>query len=117
MLSQVVLSLFLLFAISRVVLQVRGGKLTLGAFFFWCGLFIFAIVGVLEPKLTTHVARLIGIGRGTDVVIYASIAILFYLVFRLSISLEETRREITEVVRRIALRNTLPSRKRSKVRK
>ncbi len=62
-----------------------------------------ALAGVLEPGLTSYMARRLGIGRGTDVVLYLSIALLFYLIFRLSISLEETRREITDLVRKIAL--------------
>lgn len=104
MFIQVSLSLFLLFALSRVLLQVRDGKLTVSGFFFWSALFVLALMGVLEPNITTYIARLLGIGRGTDVVLYISIALLFYLLFRLSISLEETRREITELVRKVALR-------------
>lgn len=64
-----------------------------------------ALAGVLEPGLTSYVARRLGIGRGTDVVLYLSIALLFYLIFRLSIALEEIRREITELVRKIALKD------------
>ena len=103
MLSQLLLSVFLIFAISRVFLQVRSSKLSLGAFLFWGSLFVLALVGVVEPNATSYVAKLLGIGRGADVVIYTSIAVLFYLIFRLSISLEETRREITGLVRKIAL--------------
>lgn len=103
MVIQTLLSIFLLFALSRVVLQVRGAKISIGAFLFWSALFIFALTGVLDPNITTYVAHFLGIGRGTDVVLYISIALIFYLLFRLSISVEETKREITEVVRIIAL--------------
>ena len=103
MIIQIFLILFLLFALSRVILQVRFAKLSVGGFLFWSGLFVFALVGVIEPGLTSEAAKFLGIGRGTDVVLYLSIATVFYLIFRLSIVLEETRREITELVRRIAL--------------
>lgn len=103
MLIQIVLTGFILFALSRVLLQLRQGKLTIGEFLFWAGLFIFALAGVLDPELTGYIAKVLGIGRGADVVFYTSIALMFYLIFRLSISLEETRREITELVRKIAL--------------
>lgn len=108
MIIQILLSFFLLFVLSRVVLQVRGSKISLGAFLFWSGLFIFALAGVLDPNLTSYVANFLGIGRGSDVVIYISIALLFYLLFRLSIALEETRREITELVRKITFEPELP---------
>ena len=103
MVIQTLLSFFILFALSRVLIQVRQAKISIGAFLFWTSLFIFALVGILDPRLTSFVARWLGIGRGSDVVIYISIALLFYLIFRLSITLEETKREITELVRKIAL--------------
>ena len=107
MIIQIILSFFLLFALSRVILQVRNAKISIGAFLFWASLFIFALSGVLDPRLTSYAAQVLGIGRGSDVVIYISIALIFYLIFRLSISLEETRREITELVRKIALEHPL----------
>lgn len=116
MFIQAILSFFILFALSRVVLQVRQTKLSVGGFLFWSGLFIFALAGVLEPNLTTYVARFLGIGRGADAVIYGSIALLFYLIFRLSITFEETRREISELVRKIALEND-ERRKKNNVRR
>ncbi len=117
MVIQLVLSLFLLFALSRVLLQVRASKISVGAFLFWSSLFIFALLGVFEPELTSYVAKYLGIGRGSDVVLYVSIALLFYLIFRLSISLEDTRREITELVRKIALGDVTTSKKSRKRRK
>jgi len=116
MVIQLVLSLFLLFALSRVLLQVRASKISVGAFLFWSSLFIFALLGVFEPELTSYV-KYLGIGRGSDVVLYVSIALLFYLIFRLSISLEDTRREITELVRKIALGDVTTSKKSRKRRK
>jgi len=103
MLIQILLIIFLLFAVSRVLLQVKSGNITAGSFIFWSGLFFIAIVGVLSPELTSRVARLLGIGRGADVIIYVSIVLLFYLVFRLSIVIEDLRHEITKLVREIAL--------------
>ncbi len=107
MIIQFVLSFFLLFALSRVVLQVRSAKISIGAFLFWSSLFVFALVGVVDPNVTSYFANFLGIGRGSDVVFYISIALLYYLIFRFSIALEDTRREITEIVRRIALKDDL----------
>lgn len=105
MIIQILLSIFLIFAISRVVLQVKSARITWGSFLFWCGLFIFALFGVLDPRITTYVANILGIGRGADVVIYISIVLIFYMLFRLSIAIEDTRREISGLVRKIALRD------------
>lgn len=109
---QLILVLFLLFAISRVVLRLRDSNLTLGEFLFWFALFSFALVGVVEPSFTSYMASLLGIGRGADVVVYASIALLFYLIFRTNIHLEETRNEIAKLVRIIALQDHQPKTKK-----
>lgn len=105
MLLQLVLLVFLLFAVSRVLLQLRQGNLTVVSFLFWGGVFIAAMIGVLEPEVTSSFARLLGIGRGADVVIYLSIVILFYLIFRITIAIEEVRGEITYIIRQLALKN------------
>ena len=104
MIIQILLSFFLLFAVSRVLLQLRSANLSPSAFLFWVVLFLIALTGVLRPELTAYAAQVLGIGRGADGVIYISIALIFYLIFRLSIHVEETRREISELVRKIALR-------------
>lgn len=111
---QIILILFLGFAISRVILQLRQGKLKLFSFIFWTGVFIVAIIGVLYPQLTSQVAEFLGIGRGADVVVYFSIAILFYLIFRLTIVIEEIHSDITSVVRELAINNAKKSKKKKK---
>lgn len=103
MVIQVFLLFFIIFAISRVVLQLKQGNLTVLAFSFWLIIFFAALIGILDPRLTGMIARLLGIGRGADAIIYISIAVLFYLVFRLSIAIENLRHEISKLVREIAL--------------
>lgn len=75
-------------------------------FGFWSLLFLLASIGVLAPGLTTMAANFLGIGRGSDLAVYASIVVLFYLVFRIYILIEDIRQEITELIRRIALEKT-----------
>ncbi|OFZ32071.1 MAG: hypothetical protein A2437_18930 [Bacteroidetes bacterium RIFOXYC2_FULL_40_12] len=84
---QVVFGAFLLFAVSRVLLRLKDGTLSLSNFIFWAGLFVVALIGVIKPELTTLVAQKLGINRGSDVVVYASILLMFYLIFRTNILL------------------------------
>lgn len=104
MVIQILLVVFLIFAVSRVLMQLKSGNLTASSFIFWSALFLIAIIGVVNPELTTKIANMLGIGRGADVIIYISIVLLFYLVFRLSITIEDLRHEITKLVREIALK-------------
>lgn len=103
-LTQILLSIFLLFALSRVYLRFRGGDVSFFAFVFWTFVFGSAIVVVLFPSLSGKIAHLMGIGRGVDAIVYTSITILFYLVFRLYVYLEDVRHEITDLVQKLALR-------------
>lgn len=100
---QLIFSVFLLFAASRVFLRLKDGSLTLKSFIFWFSLFIVALIGVFEPELTTLIAQKLGIMRGSDAVIYASIILLFYLIFRTNVMLENLRHDLTKLVRLIAL--------------
>ncbi|KKU92417.1 MAG: hypothetical protein UY21_C0001G0040 [Microgenomates group bacterium GW2011_GWA1_48_10] len=108
-LIQLLLSIFLLFALSRVILRFRGGQLSPLEFAFWSILFVAAIFGIFLPEQTSQLAKILGIGRGADLVVYVSIVIIFYLVFRLYIMIENLRHEITEIVRKIALENVIKS--------
>ncbi len=101
---QIIFAIFLLFAASRVWLRLKDGSLNFFSFIFWFGLFILALIGVFEPELTSVVARRLGINRGSDAVIYASIILLFYLIFRTNILLENLRHDLTQLVRLISLR-------------
>ena len=102
---QVILLIFLAFAVSRVFLRLREGSLAFGAFLFWLAVWTLAGFAVIEPEFTTYLAAKIGIQRGTDLVIYLSLFLLFYLVFRTNVLIENLKEEITQLVREIALRN------------
>jgi len=101
--TQITITFFVLFALSRVVLRFREGKLSNQSLLSWSVLWTFVIVVIWKPQTTTHIAQIIGIGRGVDLIIYASIVALFYLIFRIYIKLEENERNITTLIRIIAL--------------
>lgn len=111
---QLIFITFLIFAASRAFLRLKEGGITFGAFLFWSGLWILATFSVLNPEFTTYLAKLIGIGRGTDVVIYASIVLVFYLIFRTNVMIENLRHEISKLTSEITIGRTL---KRDKKRK
>ncbi len=108
---QIILSLALIFAATRVLLRLKDGALTLKSFIFWFAVFVLAIIGVIKPGLTTVIAQKIGIGRGTDAVIYASISLLFYLIFRTNVMLENLRHDLTKLVRDLALKDETKSKR------
>lgn len=102
-LLQIIAALFAIFALSRAYLRFKERKLSSFAFIFWFGVWIAGMILVFVPQLTTEVAKMLGIGRGADAVVYTSIAVLFYMMFRIYIKIEDTQKQITEVVRKVAL--------------
>ena len=95
--------LFALFAVSRAVLRAKDKKISFGEMLFWLAVWSGLLFVVYFPSLTNYLAILFGIGRGIDVIIYLSIAALFYLIFRLYVKLEENQKSITLLVREIAM--------------
>lgn len=101
---QILFIAFALFVVSSVFKRKKGGLLGTKGVVFWLLFWFAAIVAVLWPDLTTKLANYLGIGRGTDLVVYASLAIMFFVLFRLHIKVESIGRDITLVVRDKALK-------------
>jgi hypothetical protein len=97
------LFIILFWPISRVWLRFKDGSVKLGAFLFWTGVWFVGVFVIFFPGLLTYFANLIGIGRGADVAMYGAIVVLFYLVFRISVMLENIRHDISKIVREVAL--------------
>lgn len=100
---QIVAAIFVLFAISRVYLRFKERKLSSFNFLFWNLVWIGGLSVVLFPNLSSQLAHIVGIGRGADAIIYASIVVIFYLLFRIYIKLEDTNKQITELARKVSL--------------
>ncbi len=101
--TQLLFTLFVLFAISRAILRFKEGKISTLALAGWVLLWIWVEVIIWIPGVTTHIAQILGIGRGADLLIYGSIVTLFYLIFRIYVKLEDIERQITQLARKIAL--------------
>jgi hypothetical protein len=100
---QIVIVLFALFALSRALLRFKDNKLSKNEFLFWTAIWLAVIVVSFIPNITTQVSSLFGIGRGMDLIVYISVIILFYLIFRLYVKLEAVEKEVTLLVRKFAL--------------
>lgn len=111
---QIILLLFIVFALSRVILRLREKVIPLGTAVFWSILWLTAFAGILSPQTTTRIAGYFGVGRGVDVIVYISLALLFYLVFRTYVMVEDIRHEITEIIRTVALQKTSKTKKSKK---
>ncbi len=64
-----------------------------------------AAVVVVWPEVASRFAGTVGIGRGSDAVVYVAVAFLYYLVFRLVLKQRRLESNISDLVREIALRD------------
>ncbi len=102
-LIQIFIVCFSLFAVTRVLRQFRQGAITIAWMIVWSVFWLFVGGVVLSPQTTDTLARLVGVGRGVDFMIYSSIVALFYLAFRLFVKMEDLEREITRLVRKMGM--------------
>lgn len=100
---QLTLILLIVFTFTRVLLRMKEGTLEFGAFIFWVSVWLCALIIVIWPGTASRIATTIGVGRGADAVVYISLVVLFYLIFRTNVALENIRHELTELVRQLAL--------------
>lgn len=102
---QIALFIFLLFALSRVILRFKSKEVSWRGLIFWSLLFSSAMVVSIFPDISSKIAGVLGIGRGADAIIYASIVLLFYLVFRLYVYIQDVHYEISDLVKKLALKD------------
>ena len=100
---QVLAIIFAIFAVFKVVVQLRDNKISRESAIFWIFIWALVILIVVFPRTMSYLATLTGVGRGVDVVLYVAIIILFYLIYRIYTKMENIEREITIVVREIAI--------------
>mgnify|MGYP001616927803 CR=1 FL=1 len=105
MLIQILISMLALVALWGVGQRFKRGALSRAGVVAWLLIWIVAIVAVWNPWITNRVAGFLGVGRGADAVFYVSIVALFYTIFRLYGKCENLEHQLSELVKKIALRD------------
>jgi small membrane protein len=62
-----------------------------------------AVVSILNPDLTTRVANFVGVGRGTDLLLYLLVAVFLYVVVGFYLKFRDVERQLTVLARRLAI--------------
>ena len=107
---QFLLLAFVLFALAKVIHKYKQRGMRTLEFLLWILVWVGAAFIIIFPDTTIFLAHLLGIGRGADLIMYTSLLIAFYLIFRIHLTLDRLEQEVTEVIRAMALeRLTEPS--------
>ena len=105
---QFIILAFLLLSFTMVLLVIR--RHALGRLFFMAQ-FIVGALFVVFPDLSTKVAQGIGVGRGTDLLLYFLI-VLFYMTVLLFISaIRRIEQRQTAILRQLAIQSAISNEK------
>ena len=109
---QILIFVFALFAWSRVLLRFRDAEMSLRGLFFWSGIWLIVILVDFFPQVMTLIANRLGLSPGSGIIVYISILVLFYLVFRIYVMIETQNQTVTKLVRQISIRDAKNGKKK-----
>ena len=96
-----IIIVFVAFAASRAYLRFRSKSISIKELIFWLTIWATIILVTIFPDFSGRLASPLGIGRGADLVFILAILILFYLVFRLNVKIDQLDQDITELVKKL----------------
>jgi len=102
---QILVTVFIVFILFKLFLQKQKNKISLLSFLIWFLLWLAILLVFWLPDTTSYLAAWLGIGRGADLVVYLSIVVIFYMIFKIFVRLNKIENEITRVVRADAIKN------------
>jgi len=103
-LIKIIFTIFALFAWSRAIIRFYSKDLNIKELLFWSFVWALMIILVYIPGKTNFLARVLGMERGNDAMFFLAIAGLFYATYRLYVKSNEQEKEITKLVRALALK-------------
>src|SRR3989344_2221414 len=92
----IIIILFAIFALSRAILRFRERRISKLEIALWSLIWIAIIVVAIIPETSSEISKIVGVGRGVDFLVYLSIILVFYLIFRLYIKLDQAEQNITK---------------------
>jgi len=106
MLQQIIALIVILFFISRLLIQKKRNQIGANEFVFWLVFWLLSMAVIASLKWIDKLVADLGFsGSGIEVILYVSVALLFYFIFRLRLKLEKMEKDITKIVREISLNN------------
>lgn len=106
MLQQIVAIIIILFFIFKLNNQKLKKEINNNEFYLWLFFWIIALIAIVFIKQIDTFVHFLGFsGSGINFLIYLAVMALFYLVFRLRLNLAKLDKNLTDLVRIIAINN------------
>jgi len=104
MIQQIIALVLIAFFVSRLISQKRKKQINQNEFILWIAFWFLGALAIIFIKEIDRLVEYLGFsGSGINFLLYISIIILFYLVFRLRLNIAKMDKNLTEVVRKVAL--------------
>ncbi len=103
-LFKILFLLFVLIIFIRLGRRLKNQQIRVTNFLIWLFFWLIASTIVIYPEATDYLARFLGVGRGADVVVYFSLAAIFYFIFYFTVRLHIMDTRIAKIVRSISLK-------------
>ena len=103
MFLQIIISILVIIALSVIIKRKSQNKLSLGQAATWFLMWLIVLIVFWYPESTSYLASSLGIGRGADLIIYAAIVVMFYMLFRMYLRMDKLSDDITKIVRKVGI--------------
>ncbi|MEK7557769.1 MAG: DUF2304 domain-containing protein [Patescibacteria group bacterium] len=105
MFQQTLALIVIVFFLARLFWQKQKKQIAIAEFIFWLFFWLISAGAIISLKWLDKIVASLGFtASGINILLYLSVAVLFYLIFRLRLKLSKIERDITKLVRHIALK-------------
>jgi len=106
MVQQIIALIIIAFFLARLFWRKQKKQISATEFIFWFIFWLLAAGAIITLKWIDKLVAGLGFsGSGIEVLLYLGIAILFYFIFRLRLRLEKMEKDISKIIRALALKN------------
>jgi len=96
---QIIIFLFILVVLLKTIKRLQKKQITLPMFALWLILWLGVAVITYQSEIINRLANWVGVGRGADLVVYVALLVLFYLLFRVFVKIENFEKKMSHLVR------------------
>jgi hypothetical protein len=106
MFQQILAIIIIFFFISRLYFQKKKKQISANEFIFWFLFWIFSGMAIIFLKKIDSLVAYLGFSSsGINILLYIALLIVLYMLFKMRIKIEKQERNITKIIREIALKN------------
>jgi len=103
--QQIIALIIIAFFLARLFFQKQKKEIGANEFIFWLVFWLLAAIAIIALKwIDAFVASLGFSGAGIDILLYIAIITLFYIIFKLRLRIAKMEKDITKIVRNIAMK-------------